>query len=60
MTAHSDKERAAATFKRGYGFHPLLALVDHVADGTGEPLSVILRPGNAGANTAADNITVAR
>ncbi|HZW42940.1 MAG TPA: transposase, partial [Dermatophilaceae bacterium] len=56
--AHSDKEQAAATFKRGYGFHPLCAFVDHGAEGTGEPLTVMLRPGNAGSNTAADHITV--
>jgi len=30
-TAHSDKEHAAATFKRGFGFHPLCALADHVS-----------------------------
>ncbi|OIQ84312.1 hypothetical protein GALL_338790 [mine drainage metagenome] len=29
VTAHSDKEQARATFKRGYGFHPLCAFVDH-------------------------------
>ena len=44
VTAHSDKELARATFKRGYGFHPLCAFVDHGADGSGEPLAVILRP----------------
>lgn len=60
VTAHSEKQGAAATFKRGYGFHPLWAFVDHGPDGTGEPLSVMLRPGNAGSNTAADHITVAR
>ena len=60
MTAHSDKEQAAPTFKRGYGFHPLLAFLDHGSDGTGEPLSFLLRRGNAGSNTAADHITVAR
>ena len=58
--SHSDKEQAAATFKRGYGFHPLCAFVDHGADGTGEPLKIELRPGNAGSNTAADHITVTR
>ena len=58
VTSHSDKEYAAATFKRGYGFHPLLAFVDHGAAGTGEPLAVMLRAGNAGSNTAADHITV--
>jgi hypothetical protein len=34
--------------------------VDHGQDGTGEPLTFLLRPGNAGSNTAADHITVAR
>jgi hypothetical protein len=60
VTAHSDKEHAAPTFKRGFGFHPLWAFVDHGPDGTGEPLSVMLRPGNAGSNTAADHIVVIR
>lgn len=60
VTAHSDKERAAPTFKRGFGFHPLVAFVDHGPDGTGEPLSMLLRPGNAGSNTAADHLTVIR
>ena len=58
VTSHSDKQGAAATFKRGYGFHPLCAFVDHGPDGTGEPLAILLRPGNAGSNTAADHITV--
>jgi hypothetical protein len=60
VTAHSEKEHAAPTFKRGFGFHPLWAFVDHGPDGTGEPLSVLLRPGNAGSNTAADHIGVIR
>jgi hypothetical protein len=60
LTAHSDKQGAAPTFKRGYGFHPLWAFVDHGADGTGEPLAVMLRPGNAGSNTAADHVAVVR
>jgi hypothetical protein len=60
ITAHSDKENAAPTFKRGFGFHPLCSFVDHGANGTGEPLAVMLRPGNTGSNTAADHITVAR
>ncbi|WP_158852458.1 IS1380 family transposase [Saccharothrix deserti] len=60
VTAHSEKENAAPTFKRGYGFHPLCSFVDHGAQGTGEPLSLLLRPGNAGSNTAADHITVTR
>jgi Transposase DDE domain group 1 len=48
VTAHSDKEQAAPTFKKGFGFHPLWAFVDHGRQGTGEPLSVLLRKGNAG------------
>ena len=60
VTAHSDKQGAAPTFKRGYGFHPLCAFVDHGSEGTGEPLAVMLRPGNAGSNTAADHIAVVR
>lgn len=60
ITSHSEKEDARPTWKKGYGFHPLAAFIDHGADGTGEPLSVLLRPGNAGSNTAADHITVVR
>lgn len=60
VTAHSDKEQAAATFKRGFGFHPLCAFLDHQAEGTGELLAIQLRPGNAGSNTAADHISVVR
>jgi len=60
VTAHSEKEKTAPNFKRGFGFHPLLAFVDHGEHGTGEPLSFLLRPGNAGSNTAADHIQVTR
>ena len=55
ITSHSEKEGAAGTFKRGFGFHPMLAYTDE----TGEALAGVLRPGNAGANTAADQIQVA-
>ena len=48
VTANSEKENAAPTFKRGYGFHPVCAFVDHGPDGAGEPLAMLLRPGNAG------------
>jgi hypothetical protein len=54
--AHSEKEGAAPTFKRGFGFHPILAFADHGPAGTGEPLAVLLRPGSANANNAADQI----
>ena len=55
ITSHSEKEGAAGTFKGGFGFHPLLAYCDQ----TGEALAAELRAGNAGANTAADQIQVA-
>jgi hypothetical protein len=58
VTAHSEKENAAPTFKRGFGFHPLCAFVDHGTEGTGEPVAVLLRAGNAGSNTAADHLQV--
>lgn len=58
VTAHSDKESAAPTWKGGFGFHPLLAFADHGAGGTGEPVAELLRPGNAGSNTAADHVLV--
>ena len=54
ITAHSEKEGAAGTFKGGFGFHPLLAYLDQ----TREALAGVLRSGNAGANTAADHIEV--
>lgn len=60
VVAHSEKEAAAPTFKKSFGFHPLVAFVDHGGDGTGEPLTMLLRKGNAGSNTAEDHITVAR
>jgi hypothetical protein len=60
VTAHSEKEQAAPTWKKGYGFHPLTVFADHGDGGNGEPLAIMLRPGNAGSNTAADHITATR
>ncbi|MFJ8159136.1 IS1380 family transposase [Streptomyces sp. NPDC094468] len=60
VIAHSDKQDAAATWKKTYGHHPLTAFVDHGPGGTGEPVAALLRPGNAGSNTAADHITTAQ
>ena len=52
---HSEnKEQAEPTFKGGFGFHPMFCF----ADATGETLASLLRPGNAGANTVADHVTV--
>lgn len=60
VIAHSDKEDAAPTWKRTYGHHPLMGFADHGPSGTGEPVAALLRPGNAGSNTATDHITVAQ
>ena len=60
INVHSEKEQAAPTFKRGFGYHPLCAFLDHGQTGTGEPLAIHLRPGNAGSNTASDHIAVTR
>jgi hypothetical protein len=54
LTAHSEKQGAAGTYKGGFGFHPLLCF----EAGSGEALSGVLRPGNAGSNTASDHIAV--
>ena len=54
LGAHSEKEGAAGTYKNGFGFFPLLCFLDE----TGEPMAGLLRPGNAGANTAADHFEV--
>ena len=51
VTAHSDKEGAAPTWKKGYGFHPLGAWCRN----TRECLAMQLRPGNAGSNTFTDH-----
>jgi hypothetical protein len=56
--AHSEKENAAATWKKTFGFHPLLCFLDRPDVAGGEALAGLLRPGNAGSNTAADHITV--
>ena len=52
LISHSEKQGAAPTYKLGFGFHPLLAFLD----ATGEALAGILRPGNAGSNTASDHV----
>jgi Transposase DDE domain group 1 len=54
VICHSDKESATRTWKKTFGYHPLACFLD----ATGEALAAVLRPGNAGSNTAADHITV--
>jgi hypothetical protein len=60
VTSSSEKEQAMATWKKTYGHHPLTVFADHGPEGTGEPLAVLLRPGNAGSNTASDHIEATR
>ena len=54
VVTHSEKEHAAATFKRTFGYHPIGVWCDN----TEEFLSAKLRAGNAGSNTAIDHIDV--
>ena len=49
---HSEKEQAAGHYKGGFGFNPLIASCGR------EILAGILRPGNAGANNAADHLAL--
>jgi DDE family transposase len=60
VIAHSEKQQAAATWKRTFGFHPLAVFADHGPAGSGEALAIMLRPGNAGSNTASEHIEAAR
>ena len=60
VLAHSEKENAAPTWKKTFGFHPLAAFADHGAGAGGEALAILLRAGNAGSNTAAEHIGVTR
>ncbi|MEU0645949.1 transposase [Streptomyces umbrinus] len=54
ITSASKKTGAAVTFKKTFGFHPLAAWCAN----TTESPAMLLRPGNAGANTVADHIRV--
>jgi len=54
VNSHSDKESAAPNYKKRFGFYPITSFLD----ATGEALACLLRPGNAGSNTAVDNIAV--
>jgi hypothetical protein len=52
VDAHSEKQCAKPTYKRGFGFHPLGVWCEE----TTEFLAGMLRSGNAGANNAADHV----
>lgn len=54
VTCHSEKGGASASFKGGFGYHPLTVWLDN----TNEALAALQRTGRAGSNTAADHIAV--
>lgn len=54
VICHSEKESATRTWKKTFGYHPLLCFLDN----TGEALAGLLREGRAGSNTTTDHITV--
>jgi len=56
IRAHSEKEGAEPTYKRGFGFAPMCAFVDHGEHGSGETLVVDLRNGRASAFDTATHI----
>jgi len=56
VRAHSEKEGAEPTYKRGFGFAPMCAFVDHGEHGSGETLVVDLRNGRASAFDTATHI----
>jgi len=58
VTAHSEKENAEPTHKRGFGFAPMCSFVDHGQHGTGETLTIDLRPGKASPWNSSDHITI--
>lgn len=58
VVAHSDKELAAPTWKKTFGFHPLLCFLDRPDISSGEALAGIVREGRAGSNTTADHVAV--
>lgn len=54
VICHSEKESATRTWKKTFGYHPLLCFLDN----TGEALVGLLREDRAGSNTTTDHITV--
>ena len=60
IVAHSDRKQGGrGTYKHSFGFHPLLAYLDH-GNGRGEPLAGLLRPGNPTANDTGDHLALLR
>lgn len=60
MHIHSEKQSAIARYKKGYGFHPLCAFVDHGRRTRREPLALLMRSDNAGVDNSDDHIVLVR
>lgn len=58
VVAYSEKELATPTWKKTFGFHPLLCFLDRPDISSGEALAGIVREGRAGSNTTADHVAV--
>lgn len=58
VLAHSEKDGATPTWKRSFGFHPLLAFIHQGPGGTGEQFAGLLRIGKATSDDDADHIAV--
>lgn len=54
VLAHSEKQDAAATWKKTFGHDPLMGFVDHGCGGFGEPVVGLLLSGKADVDRVAD------
>lgn len=60
VLAAAGPKALTATWQKAFGHHPLVAFVDHGRTRSGEPVATLLRPVNAGSNTASDHIETAQ
>lgn len=58
LDAHSEKELATPTWKKGFGHHPIMCFLDRPDISSDGALAAILCEGRAGSNTTADHIEV--
>jgi hypothetical protein len=56
VIAHSDKGESDPTWEKTSGFHPRAAFAGRGAAVAGEAPAILLRPGNAGSNTASEHV----
>jgi Transposase DDE domain group 1 len=60
VESHSEKEWASGTYKRTFGFNPLVAYVDVAGQSSPEALAGILRPGSASPDNAKHHLSLLR